>query len=158
MIKTCFETSVNYHESSRLLRPQARYIEKLLESLTDDQNDETFSPYTIVAQSSGYGKSRTLDLLSENYFVVYTCLKQMHLTSFPRATRIGSWLMSEGERENFIKNIEAFYLVYIEEISGMTVHGNKSPTQFYKVCLNDFFSCFVLAKYELSCFFTISDE
>lgn len=133
MVKTCFETGVNYHESSRLLRTQARYMEKLLEGLSDDQNDESFSPYTVIAQSSGYGKSRTFDLLSENYFVVYTCLKQLHLTSFPRATKIGSWLMSDVERENFIKNIEAFYLVYIEEILGMATHGNKTPTQFFRV-------------------------
>lgn len=139
MVKTCFETAVNYHESSRLLRTQTRYMEKLLESLSDDQNDEGFSPYTIIVQSNGYGKSRTLNLLSENYFVVYTCLKQLHLTSFPRATKIGSWLMSEGERENFIQNIEAFYLVYIEEIVGMATHGNKTPTQFFRVRLDYFF-------------------
>ena len=134
LIKSCYETKPNFHDSSRKIRTQMRYFDKLFQCMTDeDQTDHVPSPYTIVAQSSGYGKSRSFELLSNDYFIVYTCLKQPHLTSFPRTTRIGNFLFSESERYNFRKNIEAFYAVYIEEITSLLINENKTPTQFYKV-------------------------
>lgn len=134
LIKSCYETKPNFHDSSRKIRTQMRYLDKLVQCMTDeDQNTQVPSPYTIIVQSSGYGKSRSFDLLSNDYFIVYTCLKQPHLTSFPRMTRVGSFLLSESERSNFRKNIEAFYAVYIEEITNLAINENKNPTQFFKV-------------------------
>jgi hypothetical protein len=44
MIKACFETSPNFHDASRHIRTQTRYLEQLLQSVTDDENGERLSP------------------------------------------------------------------------------------------------------------------
>lgn len=64
-----------------------------------------YAPYTVVCQSSGFGKSRACTSLAEiDFYVVYCCLRKKDSTGYPKRSCLADNLLStESDIKNYFK-------------------------------------------------------
>jgi hypothetical protein len=125
LIEDCLSVSVSKnHLNEKKLN---EYIELSIQKLIDSYSSIYYAPYSVMTQSSGYGKTRAVLLLKDKWFLVYTCLRDKSSTGFPMRSLIAETLLDWNDNEFAIErkftNFYAFYLNKIKEFN--------SPQDFY---------------------------
>lgn len=100
---------------------QSEYVEKKLFAMykqyqknnplrrEDPKKPFFYSPYTTICQSSGYGKSRTIELMakdSSKFYIHYCCFRETMHSGFPRKSVYADKLMSAStwrDAEHIVK-------------------------------------------------------
>lgn len=120
------------------------YFESALKNTFDAYvKTKYYAPYSVLVQSSGFGKTRQLEILSrnDNYRVVYVNLNKQTSTSFPmRSNSIANILLCDEPRlgisqKNWITHV--FYRFFKVHLEHFFQKGSKLPFTYYNDNVDD---------------------
>jgi hypothetical protein len=107
------------------------YIELSIQNLVNSYNSRYYAPYSVITQSSGYGKTRSVLLLKEKWYLVYTCLRDKASTGFPKRSLIADTLLDGSNNETEIeRKFTKFYSFYLNRF-GIQFTKFNSPKDFF---------------------------
>lgn len=93
--------------------------------LYEDRDANYYGPYTVVCQSSGFGKSRAcLSLIDEGFFVVYCCLREKGSNGYPKRSCLAEHILEDI-------NILAYYKCYFDAFIDYLNSNQISSLEFF---------------------------
>ena len=105
----------DFVDPSNVLKYYCSYIERCIELFK--VQDEYYSRYTTLCQSSGYGKTRLSMEMSRKFFLVFMCLRNPNVQGFPNPSTIAEYFRKLKSVDDFLVFYLALFSVLDEELS-----------------------------------------
>lgn len=81
--------------------------------ITEFKTNIYYAPYTVICQSSGFGKSRACAaLVDQGFFVVYCCLRKKGVRGFPKRSCLADDLLST--KPDISRYFKCYFSTFIE--------------------------------------------
>ncbi|CAF0999921.1 unnamed protein product [Brachionus calyciflorus] len=95
------------------------FLKKEILKLINDYTNGLFyyAPYTMVCQSSGFGKSRACLSLKDEFYIVYCCLRDVSSTGYPKQSALASYLLQTNNYQIKFKCYFNFFIDILNEKS-----------------------------------------
>lgn len=108
-------------------------LEKMIVTYKDPEGLRNV-PYTTIIQSSGFGKTKQIEALSKEWFVVYCNLNGENADSMPQQSKLSVFLTDDffNQTENVIEaRFESYYCFFFKKINQILTDKNREKKENY---------------------------
>ena len=150
LIKDSF--SIDIRENSKIGFNSKTYLSIQIKKMIENfKKNNYYAPFSVICQSSGFGKSRAcVSLVDENFYVVYCCLRPNESRGFPRRSCLASDMLSDQP------DISKYYKCYFSSFIELLNQNELDCREFFEKyqqendCKNNLAKKLVDSKYNSS--------
>jgi len=118
-MKSAFH-DIEYHNCHNVLNTFKNHLNNCASNWHGAYYSEFYAPYIVFFQSSGTGKSKLLQQLSNNHYVLYLCLHVSPSSGIPQATKYACKFLLQ-KSENIMVRTVAFLCACIELLDNKSI-------------------------------------
>ena len=118
-MKSAFH-DIEYHNCHNVLNTFKNHLNNCASNWHGAYYSEFYAPYIVFFQSSGTGKSKLLQQLSNNHYVLYLCLRVSPSSGIPQATKYACKFLLQ-KSENIMVRTVAFLCACIELLDNKSI-------------------------------------
>lgn len=116
LIEESFKIELKKHPELNL--NSSEFLKNQIDELLSKYNESYYGPFTVICQSSGFGKTKACESLKKKFYVAYCCLRDKSSTGYPYRSLLADFILTPNDEDIVIKNCTCYFNVFIDLLNG----------------------------------------